>query len=211
MAIVYLLGWIVHKKASSLRWRRVALRGEVREYGRIANTSARWNRLLRKLGGDGMTLRFATKRGPCGYGIQPSLVGPGHGVRRGPLAIPKRAATVKTIGGMRQPAKAPHGPATDGGVGSGCAHGGDARSGTGTARRGAQPAPGAPASSPDFCCVRAALWPAGLDQAASPLAGRAQLRAGGASYRARGHIAAVEARRRPGQSADGADRGDAAD
>ena len=33
------------------------LRGEVREYGRIANTSAALDRLLRKLGGDGVNRR----------------------------------------------------------------------------------------------------------------------------------------------------------
>ena len=46
------------------------LRGEVREYGRIANTPTALERLLRKLGGDGMNLRFCYEAGPCGCGIQ---------------------------------------------------------------------------------------------------------------------------------------------
>jgi hypothetical protein len=46
------------------------LRSEVREYGRIANTSAALDRLLRKLDGDGVRLRFCYEAGPCGYGIQ---------------------------------------------------------------------------------------------------------------------------------------------
>jgi hypothetical protein len=41
----------------------------VREYGRIANTSAALDRLLRKLGGDGMKLRFCYAAGPCGMAI----------------------------------------------------------------------------------------------------------------------------------------------
>jgi transposase len=58
------------RKALSLRWHRAGLRGEVREYGRIANTAAALDRLLRKLGADGMALRFCYEAGPCGYGIQ---------------------------------------------------------------------------------------------------------------------------------------------
>src|SRR5256885_8460867 len=49
------------------------LRGGVREYGRIANTPAALDGLLRKLGGDGMALRFCYEAGPCGYGIQRPL------------------------------------------------------------------------------------------------------------------------------------------
>src|ERR1700682_5161424 len=44
-----------------------------REYGRISNTSAALDRLLRKLGGDGMRLRFCYEAGPCGYGIHRRL------------------------------------------------------------------------------------------------------------------------------------------
>jgi hypothetical protein len=41
----------------------LGLRGEVREYGRIANTSTALDRLLRKLGGDGVQLRFCYEDG----------------------------------------------------------------------------------------------------------------------------------------------------
>src|SRR5436309_604820 len=79
--------------ASSFAVAAGGLRGEVREYGRIANTPTALDRLLRKLGGDGMVLRFCYEAGPCGYGIQrrvSALVGPGARVCRGrPLADPE--------------------------------------------------------------------------------------------------------------------------
>ena len=49
------------------------LRGEVRDYGRIANTPAALRRLAHQLGQDGLTLRFCYEAGPCGYGIQRHL------------------------------------------------------------------------------------------------------------------------------------------
>ena len=51
------VGLDVHKESIVVAVAVGGLRGEVREYGRIANTSAALDRLLRKLG-DGMTLRF---------------------------------------------------------------------------------------------------------------------------------------------------------
>src|SRR5271154_5989280 len=67
------------------------LRGEVREYGRIANTAAALDRLARKLGGDGVMLRFCYEAGPCGYGIQRQLSARGHEcVVVAPSLIPKR-------------------------------------------------------------------------------------------------------------------------
>jgi transposase len=56
------------------------------------------DRLLRKLGGDGMTLRFCYEAGPCGYGIQRRLSARGHEcVVVAPSLIPKRAGDrVKT-------------------------------------------------------------------------------------------------------------------
>jgi hypothetical protein len=39
------------------------LRGEVREYGRIANTAAALDRLMRKLGDGGVRLRFCYEDG----------------------------------------------------------------------------------------------------------------------------------------------------
>src|SRR5438034_5832873 len=82
----------VHKDSIVVAVAVGGLRGEVREYGRIANTSAALDRLLRKLGGDGMTLRFCYEAGPCGYGIQRRLSARGHEcVVVAPSLIPKRA------------------------------------------------------------------------------------------------------------------------
>jgi transposase len=68
------------------------LRGEVREYGRIANTPPALDRLLRKLGGDGVSLRFCYEAGPCGYGIQRQVSATGHEcVVVAPSLIPRRA------------------------------------------------------------------------------------------------------------------------
>src|SRR5215472_894369 len=68
------------------------LRSEVRGYGRIANTVAALERLVRKLGGTGVKLRFCYEAGPCGYGIQRHLSARGHEcVVVAPSLIPKRA------------------------------------------------------------------------------------------------------------------------
>src|SRR6202023_3018109 len=72
------VGLDVHKESIVVAVAEGGLRGEVREYGRIANTAAALDRLLRKLGGDGMTLRFCYEAGPCGYGIQRRLSAQGH-------------------------------------------------------------------------------------------------------------------------------------
>jgi len=52
--------------------------GEIREYGRIANTAAALNRLLSKLRGEGVRLRFCYEAGRWGHGIQRHLSGYGH-------------------------------------------------------------------------------------------------------------------------------------
>jgi transposase len=68
------------------------LGGEVREYGRIANTEGALDRLMRRLGGEGVRLRFCYEAGPCGYGIQRHLSAHGHEcVVVAPSLIPKRA------------------------------------------------------------------------------------------------------------------------
>ena len=72
------VGLDVHKDTIVVAAAGGGLRSEVREYGRIANTSAAPDRLLRKLGGAGVTLRFCYEAGPCGYGIQRRLSGRGH-------------------------------------------------------------------------------------------------------------------------------------
>jgi transposase len=92
------VGLDVHKDAIVVAVAEGGLRGEVREYGRIANTAAALDRLARKLGGDGVMLRFCYEAGPCGYGIQRHLSARGHEcVVVAPSLIPKRAGDrVKT-------------------------------------------------------------------------------------------------------------------
>ena len=92
------VGLDVHKDSVVVAVAAGGLRSEVREYGRIANTSAALDRLLRKLGGDGMKLRFCYEAGPCGYGIHRRLSARGHEcVVVAPSLIPKRAGDrVKT-------------------------------------------------------------------------------------------------------------------
>jgi transposase len=96
-AISY-VGLDVHKDSIVVAVASDGLRGEVREYGRIANTATALDRLLKKLGGDGMTLRFCYEAGPCGYGIQRRLSSQGHDcIVVAPSLIPKRAGDrVKT-------------------------------------------------------------------------------------------------------------------
>src|ERR1700751_10153 len=92
------VGLDVHKDSIVVGVAVGGLRGEVREYGRIANTPTGLDRLLRKLGGDGTRLRFCYEAGPCGYGIQRRLSTQGHEcVVVAPSLIPKRAGDrVKT-------------------------------------------------------------------------------------------------------------------
>ena len=75
-----------------------SLRGEVREYGRIANTPAALRRLSHKLGQTGAALWFCYEAGPCGYGIQRQLSALGHEcIVVAPSLIPKRSGDrVKT-------------------------------------------------------------------------------------------------------------------
>jgi transposase len=92
------VGLDVHKESIVVAVAEGGLRGEVREYGRIANTAAALDRLVRKLGGEGVRLRFCYEAGPCGYGIQRHLSAHGHEcVVVAPSLIPKRAGDrVKT-------------------------------------------------------------------------------------------------------------------
>lgn len=52
--------------------------GEVREFGKIANTTRAVEKLVRKLAAKGNELQFCYEAGPCGYGIQRQLSGMGH-------------------------------------------------------------------------------------------------------------------------------------
>ena len=60
------IGLDVHKEGIVVAIAEGGLRGEVREYGRIAKTGAALDRLMHKLGGAGVSLRFCYEAGPCG-------------------------------------------------------------------------------------------------------------------------------------------------
>jgi transposase len=86
------VGLDVHKESIVVAVAEGGARGEVRDYGRIANTPAALQRLVRKLGQEGVELRFCYEAGPCGYGIQRQLSASGHDcVVVAPSLIPKRA------------------------------------------------------------------------------------------------------------------------
>jgi transposase len=85
------VGLDVHKEGIVVAVAEGGLRGEVRDYGRIANTATALQRLVRKLGHQGVQLRFCYEAGPCGYGIQRQLSAAGHDcVVIAPSLIPKR-------------------------------------------------------------------------------------------------------------------------
>src|SRR4029077_2033713 len=92
------VGLDVHKEGVVVAVAEGSLRGEVREYGRIANTAGALDRLVRKLGREGVKLRLCYEAGPCGYGIQRHLSARGHEcVVVAPSLIPRRAGDrVKT-------------------------------------------------------------------------------------------------------------------
>lgn len=92
------VGLDVHKDGIVVAIADGGSRGDVRDYGRIANTAAALQRLARQLGGSGAKLRFCYEAGPCGYGIQRQLSAHGHDcVVVAPSLIPKRAGDrVKT-------------------------------------------------------------------------------------------------------------------
>src|SRR5258707_14683676 len=69
-------GLDVHKESIVVAVASGGLRGEVREDGRIANRATALGRLVRKLGGEGVTLRFWYEAGAGGYGIPRRLSAP---------------------------------------------------------------------------------------------------------------------------------------
>jgi transposase len=72
------VGLDVHKDTIAVAFAEAGLRGEVRQHGKILNTSAALKALTVKLAGRGRDLRFCYEAGPCGYGIQRQLAGMGH-------------------------------------------------------------------------------------------------------------------------------------
>ena len=159
------VGLDVHKESIVVAVAQGGLRGEVREYGRIANTATALDRLLRKLGGDGVSLRFCYEAGPCGYGIQRRLSAQGQEcIVVAPSLIPKRAGDrVKTDRRDASSLAKLHRAGELTAVSAArCPARGDARSGAGAARCGAQPAPGSPAALGVPVAAGLSLWPAGL-------------------------------------------------
>jgi hypothetical protein len=65
--IIY-VGLDVHKDTIAIALAESGKRGEVRDYGRIANTSAAVKAVAIKLARSGSDLRFCYEAGPCGYG-----------------------------------------------------------------------------------------------------------------------------------------------
>src|SRR5271169_1247654 len=71
-AITY-VGLDVHKDTIAVALAEAGVRGDVREYGKVANTPTALKALARKLERPGNALRFCYEAGPCGYGIQRQL------------------------------------------------------------------------------------------------------------------------------------------
>src|ERR1700680_1062013 len=78
------VGLDVHKDSIVVAVAAGGLRGEVREYGRIANTSVALTRLLGKLGGDGVRLRFCYEAGAVWLWHSTSVASAGPRMRGGP-------------------------------------------------------------------------------------------------------------------------------
>src|SRR2546428_7808581 len=156
------VGLDVHKESIVVAVAAGGLRGEVREYGRIANTSAALDRLLRKLGGDGMRLRFCYEAGPCGDDIHRRLSARGHEcVVAAPSLIPKRAGDrVKTDRrDAASLAKLHRAGELTAGWGPGARDGGEGDLGRGRGRAGAGAGRGGPPLSGLFFAAGGCLLP----------------------------------------------------
>src|SRR3954447_3797278 len=85
------VGLDVHKDTIAIALAEPGIRGEVREYGKIANTPAALRTLVAKLVRRGHALRFCYEAGPCGCGIQRQLTAAGHEcVVVAPSLIPRK-------------------------------------------------------------------------------------------------------------------------
>jgi transposase len=72
------IGLDVHKETIAVALAEAGKRGEIREYGVIANTPTALKALASKLAKSGSALCFCYEAGPCGYGIQRQLSAAGH-------------------------------------------------------------------------------------------------------------------------------------
>ena len=85
------IGLDVHKETIAVALAEACKRGEIRNYGTIANTPTALKALVGKLAKSGSTLRFCYEAGPCGYGIQRQLNAAGHDcVVVAPSLIPRK-------------------------------------------------------------------------------------------------------------------------
>jgi transposase len=71
--LITYVGLDVHKETIAVALAEAGLRGDAREYGKIANTPAAVEALVAKLARNGHKFRFCYEAGPCGYGIQRQL------------------------------------------------------------------------------------------------------------------------------------------
>ena len=89
-AITY-VGLDVHKETIAVALAEAGVRGDVCEYGKVANTPGAVKALATKLSRVGNALRFCYEAGPCGYGIQRQLTLAGHDcVVVAPSLIPRK-------------------------------------------------------------------------------------------------------------------------
>ena len=89
-AITY-VGLDVHKDTIAVALAEAGVRGDVRAFGKVANTPAAVKAVATKLSRVGNALRFCYEAGPCGYGIQRQLTLAGHDcVVVAPSLIPRK-------------------------------------------------------------------------------------------------------------------------
>jgi transposase len=88
--VIMYVGLDVHKDTIAVALAEAGKRGEVREYGKIANTAPALRSLVSRLDREHQ-LRFCYEAGPCGYGIQRQLGAAGQEcVVVAPSLIPRK-------------------------------------------------------------------------------------------------------------------------